>query len=242
MLVSSMRSMPRALSVAAGWPPRWSRSQMASILRAVRDWASSSCSSRATRLFSCSRTAAASVAKRARSWRARTRSVTSRRMTEKTLPWRVAIWEMDASIGNSLPSARRPQRVTPSPPCPLRRVVTPVAAKRRTWSPWPRRNRSGMSMDRGRPMTCAAGQPKVCSAARLYMTMCSASSMLMMASMAESRSAARLLAASASFRREKGTCDCGRVFTANYSTSLRVIPEPLEIRSFVKGFRLTTAA
>jgi hypothetical protein len=80
------------------------------------------------------------------------------------LPSGVSTCEIDASTGNSSPLDRKPYTtVLPL----IRREVTPVAPKRATCAACLDRNRSGNSMDKGRPSASEAGQPKILSAARL---------------------------------------------------------------------------
>ena len=86
-------------------------------------------------------------------------------------------------MGNSSPSIRRATR---SPGLRIERLVTPVSPKRRTCSRCGARYRSGMSRSSGWPITSAARQRNVASAARLKTVMRCASSMVMMASIAES--------------------------------------------------------
>ena len=112
------------------------------------------------------------------------RSVTSRRITVKKRCPFSAVCEIEASMGNSSPFLRRPITMR----ClPMRRDVTPVSPKCFTWAACPARKRSGMNHSRGAPIACSRGQAKTASAAALNRTMWLRSSMVMMASMAESR-------------------------------------------------------
>ncbi|MNS98635.1 hypothetical protein D3C72_1330070 [compost metagenome] len=85
-----------------------------SILSALRRWPRSSCSSRAMRRLSSSRAASipsesccSSSRERRRAASARARSVISRSITVYSFVPSWAVCEMDASIGNSVPSRRR---------------------------------------------------------------------------------------------------------------------------------------
>ena len=100
----------------------------------------------------------------------------------------MSICEMEASIGNSTPSARSARR---SPGRHMVRLVTPVSAKRRMCSRCSARKRSGMNRSSGWPIASDAGIWNICSAAALKRTMRCSALTLMIASMAEPMMAAR---------------------------------------------------
>ena len=107
-----------------------------SILSAVRICPSSSCSSRAIRVRSASRTSSmpressrsSSFARRISS-SALARCVMSCRITVSSFWPPMTTWEIDASIGNSVPSARNASSIDRTP---MRLDVSPVRAKRST--------------------------------------------------------------------------------------------------------------
>ncbi len=92
---------------------------------------------------------------RASSDSARMRSVMSRRITVNSFRPSSACWEIDASIGNSSPSARRAISIIWLP---MRRDVTPVSPKRWMCARWPSRKRCGISLSSGSPSTAARGR------------------------------------------------------------------------------------
>jgi len=94
------------------------------------------------------------------------------------------ICEMEASIGNSVPSARIADSVSIAP---MVRLVTPVSPKLRMCLPWAPWNRCGIKRTTSCPTASAAGQPNICSAAELNRRMRWSRSTVMIASMADPR-------------------------------------------------------
>ncbi|MNR22454.1 hypothetical protein D3C85_1394050 [compost metagenome] len=102
-------------------------------------------------------------------------------MTVNSLrPWLSLVCEMEASIGNSLPSRRRPKRVRCWPIC---RSDTPVTPKRLTCVACEARNRLGISRSSGFPTASDAEMPNSASAMGLKSTMLCPSFTEIMASM-----------------------------------------------------------
>jgi len=96
------------------------------------------------------------------------RSVMSRRITVSRFCPPTVAWEIEASIGNSVPSERSAHSAVCIPIC---RDVSPVRLKCSTWAWCPAQNRSGMNRSSGAPIACAALHPNIFSAAALNSTM-----------------------------------------------------------------------
>ena len=113
--------------------------------------------------------------------------------------------EIDASIGNSVPSARSAHSAVCSP---IRRDVSPVLAKRSMWARCAARNRSGMSRSSDVPIASSGVQPNIFSAARLHSTMRWSASIVMIASIAERMIASRRASPSRAVASRSGASPC----------------------------------